>query len=212
MEKKIEDANNKKNLITAIKIVGVVLESSELTELFKETFDEYDSNWALDNGTDNKPKEDLIKSEIFAKAQVELRAMVDETIKEELIILKMAYARDLSKVFFKISYTFWFVIFTIKYKLITGKKYKAPKKTTKKIARNRRSRNSKSTADPYVILEELVKNNLIKKTVTSRFVDFQGEVSLSAWVVREEPYYSDPPYSLGDICQVGSHNYLTYFV
>jgi len=86
--------------------VGIVLESSELTEWFKETFNEYDSNWALDSGIENEPREDLIKSEIFSKAQVELRSIVDETIKEELNILKMAYARDLSKVVIKIFYTF----------------------------------------------------------------------------------------------------------
>lgn len=77
--------------------MGVVLESSELTEWFKETFNEYDSNWAVDDGIENEPREDIIKLDIFSKAQLQLRAMVDETIKEELNILKMAYARDLSK-------------------------------------------------------------------------------------------------------------------
>jgi len=52
----------------------------------------------------------------------------------------------------------------------------------------------------------LVKNNLIKKSVTSRFIDFEGEVSLSAYVLRKEPYNSDPPYGLGDIRQVSQFN------
>jgi len=86
--------------------VGVVLQSSELAERFKETFNEYDSNWALYDGNDNEPREDLIKSEIFTNAQVELRTIVDETIKEELNILKKAYAQDLSKVVAKIFYIF----------------------------------------------------------------------------------------------------------
>jgi len=86
--------------------VGIVLESSELTERFKETFNEYDRNWALYNGIENEVREDLIKSEIFSNAQLELRTLVDETIKEELNILKKAYAQDLSKVDTKTFYTF----------------------------------------------------------------------------------------------------------
>lgn len=76
--------------------MGIVLEASELTERFKETFNEYDSNWAFYNGIENEVREDLIKTEIFSKAHVELRTLVDETIKEELNILKKAYAHDLS--------------------------------------------------------------------------------------------------------------------
>ena len=87
---------------------------SELSEWFKETFNEYDSNWMLYNEINNHPREDLIKSDIFVKAQVELRAIVDETIKEELNILKMAYAQDLSKIIIKIIYIFFlFLICTI---------------------------------------------------------------------------------------------------
>lgn len=78
--------------------MGVLLKPSELIELFKDTFNEYDNDWALDDGPENEIREDLITSEIFTKAQVELRAIVDETIKEELNILKKAYAKDLSKV------------------------------------------------------------------------------------------------------------------
>lgn len=84
--------------------MGVILEPSELVEWFKDTFNEYDNNWALHDGVENKPREDLINSEIHLKAQVELRALVDETIKEELNFLKMAYAHDLSKVVIKIYY------------------------------------------------------------------------------------------------------------
>jgi len=86
--------------------LGVVLKPSGLMEWFKDTFNEYDNNWALYNGVENKPREDLIKSEIYSKAQVELRAIVDETIQEELVFLKMAYARDLSKIVIKILYAF----------------------------------------------------------------------------------------------------------
>ncbi|XP_060876495.1 dynein regulatory complex protein 11-like isoform X1 [Metopolophium dirhodum] len=175
-EKKLESLKLKERLTAAVKIVGIVLESSELTEWFKERFNEYDSNWALDSGIENEPREDLIKSEIYSKAQVELRTIVDETIKEELEILKMAYARDLKK------------------------KYKKPKIKSTKIKKGRKKKIL--TPDPDEIFEELVKNNLIKKSVTSRFIDFQGEVSLSACVLREEPYYSDPPYCLGDIRQI----------
>ncbi|KAL4090726.1 hypothetical protein QTP88_025507 [Uroleucon formosanum] len=177
-EKNLESAKLKEKITAATKIVGIVLESSELTEWFKETFNEYDSNWALDSGIENKPREDLIKSEIFSKAQVELRTIVDETIKEELNILKMAYARDLKK------------------------KYKKPKVKSTTISGKKGQKKNILTPDPNEIFEELVKNNLIKKSVTSRFIDFQGEVSLSSCVLREKPYYSDPPYCLGDIRQI----------
>lgn len=76
---------------------GVVPEPSGLTEWFKEVFDEFDSNWTIDNDLDEHPREQMIKTEMFAKAQVELRASVDETIKEELERLKASYARDLSE-------------------------------------------------------------------------------------------------------------------
>ncbi|XP_015377577.1 PREDICTED: uncharacterized protein LOC107171834, partial [Diuraphis noxia] len=175
-EKNLESAKIRENLTASIKIVGIVLELSELTERFKEIFNEYDSNWALYNGIENEIREDLIKSEIFSNAQVELRTLVDETIKEELNILKKAYARDLKK------------------------KYKEPTKKVTKIFEKRDSEKNK-TPDPIKIFEELVKNNLLKKSVTSRFIDFQGEVSLSASVLRGEPYYSDPPYCLGDVRQ-----------
>lgn len=109
-EKNLENAKIKEKLTAAIKIVGIVLKSSELTEWFKEMFNEYDSNWVLYNGIKNEPREDLIKSDIFSKAQLELRAIVDETIKEELNILKKAYAQDLSKVVIKIFYKFRIVV------------------------------------------------------------------------------------------------------
>lgn len=84
---------------------------------------------------------------------------------------------------------------------MTEKKYKEPKKKNNKKT-SRKKKTKKIPRDPIAIFEELVKNNLIKKSVISRFTDFQGEVSLSACVLREEPYYSDPPYCLGDIRQV----------
>lgn len=43
---------------------------------------------------------------------------------------------------------------------------------------------------------------MIKKSVCSKFSDFQGEVSYSANVLTQEPIYSDPPYGLGDVRQV----------
>lgn len=61
-------------------------------------FDEYDSNWKIYNALNDQPREDLIKTEIYAKAHLELRTLVDEVIKIELERLKMALARDLSKV------------------------------------------------------------------------------------------------------------------
>lgn len=76
---------------------GVVPEPSGLTEWFKEAFDEFDSNWTIDNDLDEHPREEIIKTEMFAKAQIELRASVDKTIKEELERLKASYARDLSE-------------------------------------------------------------------------------------------------------------------
>ncbi|XP_025193072.1 dynein regulatory complex protein 11-like, partial [Melanaphis sacchari] len=176
-EKNLENAKTKEKLTAAIKILGVVLEPSELIEKFKDTFNEYDSNWALYDEVKNEPREDLIKSEIYSKAQLELRALVDETIKKELILLKMAYAQDLKK------------------------KYKEPKKKNTEKSK-RKIKENKSELSPNEIFEELVKNNLIKKSVSSRFIDFQGEISLSACVLRNEPYYSDPPYGLGDIRQI----------
>lgn len=77
--------------------MGVVPEPSDLIEMFKETLDEFDSDWTL-HGLDEKPREDLINNEIFSKAQVELRDIIDKTIiKEEMETLKMAYAQDLGK-------------------------------------------------------------------------------------------------------------------
>jgi len=88
------------------------------------------------------------------------------------------------------------------YKLTTEKKYKKPKIKNTKISGKKGRKKNILTPDPNVIFEEFVKNNLIKKSVTSRFIDFKGEVSLSACVLRDKPYYSDPPYCLGDIRQV----------
>lgn len=43
---------------------------------------------------------------------------------------------------------------------------------------------------------------MIKKSVSSKFSDFLGQVSYSAHVLRQAPNYSDPPYGLGDVRQV----------
>lgn len=65
--------------------------------MFKEILDEFDSDWTI-NRLNERPREDLINNEIFLKAQIELRNMVDNTtIKEDLNTLKIAYAQDLGK-------------------------------------------------------------------------------------------------------------------
>lgn len=46
------------------------------------------------NESENNLRENLIKSEIFEKAHIELRASVDTDIREELIKLKIADAKD----------------------------------------------------------------------------------------------------------------------
>lgn len=62
--------------------------------MFKEILDEFDTNWKMHDESENRPREDLIKSEIFEKAHIELRALVDTDIREELIKLKIADAID----------------------------------------------------------------------------------------------------------------------
>lgn len=79
------------------KAFGVLPEPSDLTDLFKEALVEFDDNWKIYSEFDEQPREDLIKSEIFGNAQIELRAEVDKTINEELIRLKTAYFRDRGK-------------------------------------------------------------------------------------------------------------------
>lgn len=87
-------------------------------------------------------------------------------------------------------------------KLISGKKYKKPKqKSTKKKDRGKK-KNSSSLPSPKEIFEELVRNNMIKKSVTSKFSEFQGEVNYSGSALRGEPYFIDSPYGLGDVRQV----------
>jgi hypothetical protein len=54
------------------------------------------------------------------------------------------------------------------------------------------------------ILEEFVRNKMLKNSTTTKFDDFFGEVSYSANVLREEPHYYDHPYGLGDLRQVRS--------
>lgn len=75
--------------------MGFVPEPSNLTEWFQKTFYEFDSDWTIDDGLNERLREDLIKTDIFAKAQIELREIADENIKNELLRLKIAFARDL---------------------------------------------------------------------------------------------------------------------
>lgn len=72
----------------------MVLEPSDLTELFKETFDEFDRNWKIYDVLDNQPREDLVKTEIYGTAQIQLRATADITVKEELNRLQKALDID----------------------------------------------------------------------------------------------------------------------
>lgn len=61
---------------------------------------------------------------------------------------------------------------------------------------------TKNLPNPEEIFENLVRNGMIKKSVISKFDDFEGEISYSGSALRGEPYYSDPLYGLGDIRQV----------
>lgn len=87
-------------------------------------------------------------------------------------------------------------------KLISGRKYKKPKqKPTKKKARDKKKQSS-TFSSPKEIFEELIRNNMIKKSVTSKFSEFQGEVNYSGSALRGEPYFIDSLYGLGDVRQV----------
>lgn len=86
------------------------------------------------------------------------------------------------------------------------KKYKPPKhKPTKKEKKVCKT----NITTPEMIFEELVKNNMINKSVFSEFSEFKGEISYSSSVLRGEPYNSDPPYGLGDVRQVRLHKLTT---
>lgn len=52
------------------------------------------------------------------------------------------------------------------------------------------------------MFEELVRNGMIKKSVSAEFREFQGETAYSVGKLRGGPYYFDPPYGLGDVRQV----------
>jgi len=78
--------------------LGVVPEPSDLTNWFKETLVEFDRDWKTVNGLDMRPRDELIKSEIFGEAQLELRAAVDTTITKELVRLRKAHAIDLGEI------------------------------------------------------------------------------------------------------------------
>lgn len=77
--------------------LGIVPESSGLTEWFVKLFDEFESNWKMYSGLDDRPRSDLIMSELYGNAQVELRALADVNINEELNELKIAHIQDSGK-------------------------------------------------------------------------------------------------------------------
>lgn len=74
--------------------LGFVPEPSDLTELFKETFDEFDSDWAIHDVQDDRARKDLVETEVYGEAQIQLRATADVTVKEELNRLQRARAAD----------------------------------------------------------------------------------------------------------------------
>lgn len=89
--------------------------------------------------------------------------------------------------------------------MAAGKKYKPPNNKVTKTSKKKPSKSKVKKNDllnPKEILEELVRNNMIKKTTTCKFNEFQGEVFLSANRLRGAPFYLDPPYGLGDVVQV----------
>lgn len=86
--------------------------------------------------------------------------------------------------------------------MIAEKEHKEPmKKETKSKKKNQ---NKKELPTPEDILEELVRNDMIKKSIYSKFHEFHGEVSYIASQLRKSPRYLNPPYGLGDIIQVGT--------
>lgn len=94
-------------------------------------------------------------------------------------------------------------------KLIIGNKYKAPKEKLTKSAKPRSKKNH--FPNPEEIFEELVKNNMIKKSVTSKFNEFKGDVFYSGNALRGDPFYLDPPYGLGDIRQVILYKFIAKY-
>ncbi|VVC37808.1 P-loop containing nucleoside triphosphate hydrolase [Cinara cedri] len=180
--KEKEDSMKERNLIIAmnkkLRARGdFIPEPSDLTEWFTEILYEYDTEWTAYDDLDlQRPREDLIKTEIYASAQVELRAAVDITMKNELTTLQIAYAQDMKV------------------------KYKPPKEKSKKTPKGKP--NKKKTLSPKMMFEELVKNDMINKSVYSKFDDFKGEVSYCASTLRGEPHMLDPPYGLGDVRQI----------
>lgn len=145
----------------------------------------------------------MIKANIFAKYKVELRIMAYTNTQKNFERLKIARGYDIGMNILIIE-----VFISIKIKLTKGIKYEAPKiKKSKKInSKNKDSKKkSKKNLPPTLeeILEEFVKNKMIKKSTFTKFDEFLGEVSYSANVLRgESHYYDDPPYSLGDLRQV----------
>ncbi|XP_050433854.1 dynein regulatory complex protein 11-like [Adelges cooleyi] len=157
--------------------LGFVPEPSEFMEWFKEALDEYSGNWSMFDGEpDGGHRQDLITDNVYADAKVRLRAEVDETVVKELENLKVLFAKD------------------------RGKKYKTPKVKAKKAAKVRTKKSK--YPEPEEIFEELVRSNMIQKSVAANFEDFKGETSYSASRLRIEPYFKDPPYCVGDVPQM----------
>lgn len=72
----------------------VVLAPSDFTTELAELFDDFDGDWSTDDGSDGRPREELIKSEIIANIRAENKSAVDKTVGDELERLKKAHARD----------------------------------------------------------------------------------------------------------------------
>ncbi|XP_050294675.1 dynein regulatory complex protein 11 [Anthonomus grandis grandis] len=145
--------------------------------------EEYDEIWRSKNESANPrqhPYTDMIEHDQMTEMENELRKIVDEMMRAELMLLQEAFDKDRGH---------------------KGKK-KSSKKARKTGKKSKKKKEKDLTPDRTTesLFEELVANGIIKKYPEVWLKDFQGERSFNS----PAPYNrgKEPPIDLGDIRQV----------
>ncbi|XP_030757322.1 IQ and AAA domain-containing protein 1-like [Sitophilus oryzae] len=145
--------------------------------------EEYEEKWKNKDETTNPSQyhyKDMIEHEQMTDMENELRKVVDEMMKAELLLLQDAFDKDRGH---------------------KGKK-KSSKKARKTGKKSKKKKEKDLTPDRTLesLFEELVANGIIKKYPEVWLQDFKGERSFSVPAPHNKE--KEPPIDLGDIRQV----------
>merc|ERR1719265_885996 len=147
---------------------------SAVVQQFAEQITQYTEMWENRNEMNNfdqKHDVDLARKSVLPMVEAELRAIVDEMMKEELANLRLLFLEAKKK----------------------AKKPKAPKKPKKPKAPKKWNKAQNMIDNPEDCLPDLIKENMLKKVAPCHLDEFLGEYQYLGAMQRSHQEFCPPP-------------------